>query len=114
MKTDTTQLQAPVRLSATRLKRQWPKLLIPMQQHGLKLIVTNRRKTPPSTLMLDDPSDHQDNDILVGARQNRSGSGIHRACVECGEQTYVDSPCPDDVPLLCDVCFDAKLREGRL
>jgi formylmethanofuran dehydrogenase subunit E len=48
-------------------------------------------------------------DWVMATSEDLSGSGITRACADCGEVTYPSVRYPDDIPIVCEVCTYDRL-----
>jgi hypothetical protein len=49
--------------------------------------------------------------VNVGTRHDFSHRHIQRPCLLCGQPTFTSQRFPDDVALVCNVCFDEMLHE---
>jgi hypothetical protein len=41
---------------------------------------------------------------VIATSEDLLGSGIKRACADCGEDAYTSVQYPDDVAIVCEVC----------
>jgi formylmethanofuran dehydrogenase subunit E len=48
-------------------------------------------------------------DWVIATSDDSIGSGIKRACADCGEDAYTSVRYPDDVAIVCDVCTYDRL-----
>ncbi|GAA5154347.1 hypothetical protein GCM10023321_26010 [Pseudonocardia eucalypti] len=44
-------------------------------------------------------------DRVVGSREDITGAGKRALCVECQRPVFTSDGTPDDVPVICNVCF---------
>jgi hypothetical protein len=48
-------------------------------------------------------------DRVIATSEDLLGSGIKRACADCGEDAYTSVRYPDDVMIVCEVCTYDRL-----
>jgi hypothetical protein len=52
-------------------------------------------------------------DRIVGTREDISKNGIKRLCFNCANITFTDQKYPDDIQIICDVCFNVNIAAGE-
>jgi hypothetical protein len=58
------------------------------------------------------PPDWMKTKWVLGTPEDMTLTRITRACVGCGQDVSTSTRCPDDVPLVCEVClFDELVQK---